>query len=310
MGPGRSLSNGAMRILMSGATGFLGRALEAKLGRQGHRVVTLTRTPAHAEGEAIPWSPEAGRLDPEAVEGFDAVIHLAGEPIAAGRWTEARKQRILESREAGTRLLAGALAHCRKRPGVMVSASAIGIYGDRGDEVLDEHSPPGTGFLPEVCQAWERETAVAAEAGIRVALLRLGLVLGEGGLLARLAPIFKLGLGGRLGDGQQWMSWVSVEDVVGAATFALHADSLEGPVNVVGPAPVRNLEFTRTLGTVLHRPTLMPVPAFAARLAMGEMADALLFASARVAPAALEAAGYPFRHRTLEAALGATLKAA
>lgn len=300
-----------MRILVSGATGFIGSALGAVLGRRGDSVVTLTRTPAHAEGEAVPWAPEAGRLDPEAVSGFDAAIHLAGEPIAAGRWTEARRARILGSRRDGTRLLAQALARCSRPPKVLVSTSGVNYYGERGDEVLTETSGSGEGFLAEVCRAWEAETAVASEAGIRVVTLRIGLVLGQGGLLARLAPLFRMGLGGRLGDGHQWMSWVSLEDLLGIATFALETDGLSGPVNAVGPAPVRNAEFTRTLARALHRPAFVPVPAFAARLALGtQMADELLLSSIRVQPAALLAAGYRFHHETLEAALGASLMAA
>jgi uncharacterized protein len=290
-----------MRVLVSGARGLIGSALLRRLRAGGHETGVLTR---HATGPGeIGWDPAGGRLDATAIEGFDAVVHLAGEPIAA-RWTPARKALIRESRVAGTRLLAGRLADLGRPPRVLVSVSAIGYYGDRGDEVLDEESPPGAGFLPEVCRAWEEAAAPASARGIRVVHPRLGLVLTtRGGVLARLLPLFRLGLGGALGDGRAWWSWVVLEDVIGVLDRALADEALAGPVNVVAPGAVTNRTFTRALGRALGRPALLPVPALALRALFGEMAEGAMLASARVTPARLRAAGHSFRFPGLADAL-------
>jgi hypothetical protein len=277
---------------------MLGKALATR----GHRVTALVRREP-GPGQ-IRWDPVGAGLDPAALRGVDAVVHLAGENIAGGRWTGERKRNLMESRRLGTRLLAEAVAQARDGPKVMVSASAIGYYGERGDELLTEASPAGRGFLPEVAVAWEEGTRPAAAAGVRTASLRIGLLLTpEGGLLQRMLPPFRLGLGGPLGDGTQWMSWIAAEDLVAAFLHALTRDDVRGAVNAVGPEPVRNADFARTLGRVLHRPAVLPVPSFALRLAFGEMADEAILASARVAPTVLQATGFGFRHPKLEPAL-------
>lgn len=292
-----------MKIAVTGSSGLVGSSLVPFLKAGGHEVRRLVRRAPHAPDERR-WDPAGGALDPAALEGLDAVVHLAGESIASGRWTAARKRRILESRAAGTRALAEALARQARRPRALVCASAIGYYGDRGDERLDESSARGSLFLSEVCEAWERAADPARAAGIRVVHLRLGVVLSPaGGALAKMLPPFRLGLGGRLGSGRQVMSWIAIDDVVGAFWRALERDDLSGPVNAVAPAPVDNATFTRVLGRVLGRPTVFPVPAFAARLALGQMADELLLASARVEPRALLASGFAFEHPDLEGAL-------
>jgi len=290
-----------LRVLVSGARGLIGSALLPWLRGRGHETGVLTR---HATGPGeIGWDPAGGTLEARAIEGFDAVVHLAGEPIAA-RWTPVRKMLIRESRVAGTRLLARRLAELERPPRVLVSVSAIGFYGDRGDELLDESSPPGEGFLPEVCRAWEEATAPAAAGGIRVVHPRLGLVLTtRGGALARLLPPFRLGLGGPLGDGRAWWSWVAIEDVIAVLERALADEGLAGAVNVVAPAAETNRVFTRTLGRVIGRPALVPVPALVLRAFFGEMADGALLASARVIPARLQAAGHAFRFPGIEEAL-------
>jgi uncharacterized protein (TIGR01777 family) len=289
-----------MRVSITGATGLIGSALVPALVRDGHDVARVGRT----SGVPLRWDPGTGHVDPEAVAGRDALVHLAGESIASGRWSEARKARIHESRSRGTRVLAEAAARTDPRPAVLVCASAIGFYGDRGEEVLTEASPAGRGFLPEVCRAWEEACAPARDAGIRVAHLRFGMVLSpRGGALARMLLPFRLGAGGVVGSGRQWWSWVALDDVVGAIRHALLTPPVDGPINVAAPNPVTNAEFTRTLGRVLRRPTLVPVPAFAARLAFGEMADALLLASVRVLPRRLQETGFAFRHPLLEGAL-------
>jgi hypothetical protein len=265
-------------------------------------VARLVRALPTAGGD-IPWDPAAGRLDPARLEGLDAVVHLAGENIA-GRWTAAKKARIRSSRVEGTRLLAEALAGLKRPPKTLLCASAIGYYGDRGAELLREESPAGTGFLAEVCREWEAAARPAAEKGLRVVHLRIGVVLSPaGGALARMLMPFKLGLGGRIGSGSQFMSWIASDDLSGVIRHALTTESLRGPVNAVAPQAVTNLEFTQTLGRVLRRPTPFPMPAFAARLAFGEMAEALLLASARVEPTRLVASGYRFRAPELEGAL-------
>jgi uncharacterized protein len=302
-GPARRPWPGVMplRVLVSGARGLIGSALLPVLRARGHETCFLTRR-ATGAGE-IGWDPARGRLEPRVVEGFDAVVHLAGEPIAA-RWTPARKVLIRESRVAGTRLLAGRLAELERPPRVLVSVSAIGLYGDRGDELLDESSAPGTGFLPEVCRAWEAAAAPAAARGIRVVHPRLGLVLTlRGGALARLLPAFRLGLGGPLGNGRAWWSWVVLEDVVGVLERVLADEALVGPVNVVAPGAVTNRVFAGTLGRVLGRPAFLPAPAFALRARFGELADGALLASARVTSARLREVGHAFRFPGLEDAL-------
>ena len=291
-----------MKILVTGASGLVGSALVPFLEAGGHEVARLGRS-APADGD-VRWDPDAGVLDAGALEGFDGVVHLAGENIASGRWTEARKRRIRESRVNGTRLLTETLARLERRPRVLVSASAIGFYGDRGEEELTEGSEPGAGFLSEVCREWEAATEAAEGKGVRVVHARLGVVLSkDGGALAKMLTPFRLGAGGNIGNGRQYMSWITLDDTVAAIGHLLAAESAAGAVNVVAPAPVTNGEFTRTLGRVLRRPTLFPMPGFAARLAFGEMADALLLASTRVKPARLMESGYAFRHGSLEEGL-------
>lgn len=287
----------ARRFLVTGASGLVGSDLVPLLTTGGHEVLRLGRGPAG-------WDPEAGRLDPLLLQGFDGVVHLAGENIAGGRWTPERKARIRQSRVAGTRLLCEHLARLSRPPETLVSASAIGFYGDREDAELTETSHAGRGYLAEVCEDWERATEPARKAGIRVVNLRIGIVLSpKGGALARMLPPFSLGLGGRLGHGRQFMSWISLPDLSAVILRALTDPGLSGPVNAVAPEPVSNREFTRTLGSVLNRPAFLPMPAFAARLAFGELAEALLLAGAKVRPGKLQAAGFTFQHPTLESAL-------
>lgn len=292
-----------MKILISGASGLIGSALVKSCTQAGHEMTRLVRTEPRPGQAELPWDPTAERLDPAGLEGFDAVVHLAGESIAGGRWTRRKKERIRDSRACGTRLLSRTLAQLSAPPAVFASASAIGYYGDRGDETLDEESPPGSGFLGEVCREWEAATQPAAEAGIRVVLLRTGLVLAsQGSALAKMLPIFRWGLGGRLGSGRQYMSWITLDDVLGAIDHILQSNTLAGPVNLVAPQPVTNRQFTRTLGQVLHRPALLPAPAVALRAVLEEMANALLLGSARVVPRRLIDSGYEFRDPTLDAA--------
>jgi uncharacterized protein (TIGR01777 family) len=299
----RFADRGSLRIAVTGASGLVGRALTAFLSTGGHTVLRLVRRPATA-GE-IAWNP-AGVMDVEALEGTDALVHLAGENIAAGRWTGERRRRIRDSRLRGTAALAEAIGRLRRPPRVFISAAAIGIYGDRGDELLDDASPPGPPgwFLGDVCRAWEAATEPARRAGIRVALPRLGAVLSPaGGALAKMLPVFRAGLGGRVGRGRRWMSWMSLEDAVGAMHHALFTDALDGPFNAVAPEPVTNAAFTRTLARVLRRPAVLPVPPVALRAVFGAMADETVLSSARVVPTGLLASGYAFRHPTLEEAL-------
>ncbi len=291
-----------MKIAVSGATGLVGTALTPELESAGHTVIPMVRSGGGSG--AIAWSPKTGEIDAKALEGVDAVIHLAGENIAGGRWTEERKAAIRNSRVNGTSLIARTLAGLANPPKVLISASAIGYFGDRGDQVLTEESPPGDGFLADVCREWEASTAPAEEKGIRVAHLRFGIILSrKGGALAKMLLPFQLGAGGNLGNGRQYMSWITLADITGALRFVLDTDAVSGPVNTVAPAAVTNAEFTKTLGRVLGRPTIVPLPAFAARLLLGEMADALLLASTRVRPGVLEAAGYAFLHPGLEEGL-------
>jgi uncharacterized protein (TIGR01777 family) len=293
-------------VVVSGASGLLGSALLPALTAAGWGHRSLVRR-APAAGE-VRWDPAEGTIDAEALAGVTAAVHLAGEPIAEGRWTADRKARIRRSRVQGTRLLAASLARLPARPEVLVSASAIGIYGDRGDELLDEDSALGTDFLAEVGKEWEAATAPARDAGIRVVHLRFGIILAaDGGALPRMVKPFLLGAGGPIGNGRQWMSWIAIEDAVRIVLRSLEDARMTGPVNAVSPNPVRNSEFAERLGQVLHRPALVPVPAFALRLLFGEMADAALLASQRVAPARLLEGGFEFRHPTLPEALRTVL---
>jgi uncharacterized protein (TIGR01777 family) len=293
------------KILVSGSSGLIGTALLPSLRASGCEVTCLVRGSVSGNGR-IGWDPTRA-LAPESVSGFDAVVHLAGESIV-GRWTEAKKHRILESRVQGTRTLAEALARAPQPPRVLVSASAIGYYGDRGEETLREDSPSGDGFLPEVCREWESAAEPAAEAGIRAARVRFGLVLSRsGGALQKMLLPFRMGVGGNMGNGRQWWSWVDIGDLVGAVQHVINTETLRGPVNVVAPSPVRNAEFTTTLASVLSRPAIFPMPAFAARLVFGQMGDELLLASQRVEPAKLMASGYVFQKPDLRAALEAIL---
>jgi uncharacterized protein (TIGR01777 family) len=290
------------RILVSGVSGPIGTALLASFEPQSPHIVRLVRGSV-SNAAQVSWDSLAP-LSPAAVSGFDAVVHLAGESVV-GRWTEEKRKAIRESRVQGTRHLAAALAQCDVKPRVLVCASAVGFYGNRGDELLGEESPSGLGFLSEVCRQWEGASRIAAEAGIRTVNIRIGLVLSaQGGALGNMLTPFKLGLGGRIGSGRQWWSWIHVDDIVGGIQHAIRTESLSGAVNLVAPNPVRNAEFTKVLASVLGRPAFFPVPEFPLRLAFGKMAaEELLLASARVEPGKLVASGYTFRFRELRAAL-------
>ena len=296
-----------MRILLSGAGGFIGSALRRALRQAGHDVSALSRS-APTDSSAVRWDPATGELDPAALEGFDAVVHLAGEGIGDRRWNEAHKRRVRESRIQGTTLLSRKLAEAKEPPSVLLAASAIGYYGDRGGEILIESAPAGGGFLAGVVQAWEESTAPARDAGIRVVTMRSGLVLdGGGGVLKRQLIPFRLGVGGKLGAGRQYWSWITLEDEVRAMQHLLEAD-VSGAVNLTAPNPVTNAEFTTAVGRVLSRPTLLSVPPIALEVLLGkEMATELLFFSQRVVPSKLEGSGFHFRHPELEPALRAVL---
>ncbi len=288
-----------LRVAISGASGLMGSALAPFLTSGGHQVVKLVRGHSAGDGEAL-WRPDAGLARPESLPSIEAVVHLAGENLAAGRWTQRRKALIERSRIEGTRCLVRSLARVERRPATLVCASAVGVYGDRGDTLLDEASEPGSGFLAETCRAWEAAAEEAERLGIRVVQLRFGIVLSPaGGALAKMLPPFRLGVGGPIGDGRQFMSWVSLDDAVGAIHHALMEPSLSGPVNAVAPAAVSNRQFSQALGAVLRRPALLPIPRAAARLALGEMADEMLLASTRVRPAKLERSGFAFHDRDL-----------
>lgn len=298
----------SLRVAVTGATGLVGSALVSALREAGHRVDRLTRRAPAPGSTDVRWDPARGQLDPGALEGVDAVVHLAGEPIAALRWTPAVKARIRGSRVDGTRLLAETLARLSRRPRVLVSTSGVGYYGDRGDAPLTEESPPGAGFLADVCRAWEAAADPARAAGIRVVHPRVGVVLaGHGGALPRIALPFRLGAGGVIGSGRQYWSWIELGDLVRVLELCLALDALAGPVNAVAPAPATNRELTGVLGRVLGRPTWIPFPAPAVRLLLGEMGQALLLDSARVLPRRLERAGFRFRHPELERALRVAL---
>lgn len=293
-----------MTIVVSGSRGLVGSALVRSLAEEGHIVVRLVRSATGVPGVDSRWDPATGAVDPRSVEGCDALVHLAGESIAGSAWTAERKRRIRDSRVEATRLLCASLLRMDRPPTSLLCASAVGYYGDRGDETLREDSPPGNGFLAEVCRDWEDAAETAARGGIRVVRLRFGMVLSpHGGALARMLPPFRAGLGGRLGSGRQHVSWIALDDVVAALKHVMRTPSLEGPVNVTAPHPVDNRELTRTLERVLARPARVPVPAFALRLAFGEMADALLLSSTRAVPARLLDSGYAFRFPSLEGAL-------
>lgn len=297
-----------MDVLVSGSTGLIGTALVAALRREGHRVVRLVRSGGGGRDE-VRWDPAAGTIEAEKLEGIDAVVHLAGEGIAEGRWNVEKKARIMDSRKQGTGLLARTLAGMVTPPGVMVSTSATGYYGDRGNELLSESSTPGELFLSKVCVEWEAAAEPARAAGIRVVHPRIGIVLStKGGALKQTLPIFKLGLGGKIGSGRQYWSWISLDDVVGSLIHAIETDPLSGPVNVVAPDAPTNAEYTKVLGSVLNRPTLFPLPAPAAKLMLGEVADELLLPSARVEPVRLQETGYRYRHPKLEGAFQQLLK--
>jgi uncharacterized protein len=297
-----------MKILVTGATGLVGTALVAALAREGHTVCRLVRSGTKSRGGAagtfdVPWDSETGNLGGAAV-GAEAVVNLAGASIVAGRWTNARKKLLRTSRVDATRSLVKALGKMNAKPTVLVSASAVGFYGNRGDETLTEDSSPGNDFLSNLTKEWEAEVLHAEEFGTRVVLARFGIILaGTGGALPEMMLPFKFGLGGRIGDGKQWLSWITLDDVVAILRLALITGDLRGPINIVAPEPVRNADFAKELAKAMNRPAIFPAPAFALRLAMGEMADALLLASQRVVPQKLTSAGYSFASRNLKDAL-------
>jgi hypothetical protein len=296
-----------MKILVSGASGLVGAALTPQLESAGHSVCRLARPASNSQGAPgrnVSWNPATGELDLQAAEGAEAVIHLAGAGIADGRWTAARKALLRGSRVDATRQLLDGLARLRQPPRTFICASAIGYYGSRGDEVLTESSAPGGDFLAVLCREWEGAAQGAERLGMRMVILRFGIILARaGGALPRILMPFRLGIGGKLGSGRQWMSWVALQDITDLILFALDHQEIQGPVNAVAPTPVRNWEFAEVLGRVMHRPSFFPTPAFALRLAVGEMADALLLSSQRVAPERATQAGYSYRYAALDEAL-------
>ena len=297
-----------MKIAITGATGLIGSALSRSLASDGHEVVPVVRRPVAAGESAITWDPDAGTIDAAAFEGIDAVVHLAGAGIGDKRWSDEYKRIVLESRTKGTDLLARTLAGLDRKPSVLVSGSAIGIYGDTGDTAVTEDGPHAKDFLASVCEQWEAAALPADDAGIRVPFLRTGIVLSpDGGALAKLLPLFKLGVGGRMGSGRQWWSWITLADEIGVIRWLLD-NEISGPVNATAPNPCTNRDLTKVLGEVLHRPTLFPVPSFGPKLLLGgELADALLFTSSRVLPGVLSDNNFTFAHPTLEGALRAIL---
>lgn len=297
-----------MNVLVSGSRGLLGSELIPRLKANGHQVRRLVRSAKDAGPSDFIWDPMKGEIQGE-LKGIDAVIHLAGESIASGRWTDEKKKQIRDSRIKGTTFLSETIASLQPPPKVFICASAIGYYGDRGAEVLDEMSTAGTGFLADLCKDWENSTKAAKDAGIRVVNVRIGVSLSpKGGALGKMLLPFQLGAGGNVGNGRQYMSWISIDDVAQAMVFCLETDSLSGPVNLTAPEPVPNSEFTRALGAVLHRPTIFPMPDFAARLALGEMADELLLSSAQVLPKKLQEAGFQFQYPEIQGALQHVIK--
>ncbi len=298
-----------MRVLVSGSSGLVGTALRERLAAAGHTVERLRRGVGPSRPGWVTWDPSVNMFDPVAAEGADAVVNLAGASIADGRWTEKRKRVLRSSRVDATRHLVGELGKLKSPPKVFVSASAIGYYGNRGDEVLTEKSEPAEDFLGRLSQEWEAEAQGAAKFGARVVILRIGVVLAaQGGALAKMLPPFKFGAGGPMGSGRQWMSWIALPDLLAVIERALTDAGLEGPVNAVAPGPVSNRDFARALGRVLHRPAFAPLPGFVARVLFGEMADALLLSSTRVMPERLQTASFPFQHPEVEGALRAVLQ--
>ncbi|HEX7723156.1 MAG TPA: TIGR01777 family oxidoreductase [Pyrinomonadaceae bacterium] len=291
-----------MKIAIAGASGLIGSALIPILQSEGNQITRLVRS-SPKPGE-IEWHPNQDEVSAQSLEGFACVINLAGENIAGGRWTDDQKRKIRDSRVNGTHLLSEAIGKMNSKPTAFICASATGIYGDRDDETLDEQSESGGGFLAGVCREWEQATEPASKAGVRVVNLRMGPVLArEGGMLSKLLTPFKMGMGGKVGSGKQYISWVALDDAVNAIKLAIDDESIHGPINIVSPNPVRNEEFTKTLGHVLNRPTALAMPAFAARLAFGEMADEMLLASQKVMPKRLSQAGFQFQYPTLESAM-------
>jgi uncharacterized protein (TIGR01777 family) len=290
-----------LHVAVTGASGLVGSSLCAFLSTAGHRVSRIGRDP---ETSDITWDPSTNTIDWSALEGLDAVIHLAGESILGLRWTRAKKRRILESRVSGTRMIAEGLSRLERPPRVLISASAVGFYGDRGEEIVEEESGPGTGFLADVCQNWERASDAASNAGIRVVNLRIGMVLSAtGGALAAQRPVFTLGLGGRFGSGNQAISWITLDDLVYAIHFLMHREDLSGPVNATAPRSVTNAGFARALGRVLSRPAFLPVPGFALKAALGEMAQEMMLGGAHARPGVLTRAGFEFSQPDLMSAL-------
>jgi len=303
------MSSISRKTLVSGGSGLLGTALRQALTARDAEVLQLVRRQPASAGE-LKWEPEASSpiADPERLEGLNAAIHLSGSNVAGRRWTPAYKREIQRSRVESTRALATVLARLRQPPKAFLVASACGVYGDRKDEILDEQSSAGKGFLAELCQEWEAATRPAEEAGIRVVHLRFGVVLTPGGgALGKMLPLFRLGLGGRLGSGKQWMSWIGLADAVAAALFAMETPELAGPLNLTAPEPVTNAQFTRALARAVHRPAILPAPAIALRIFLGEMANEALLASERAVPAKLMNAGFQFAHPTVDEALTAVL---
>ena len=298
------MSNQIESVAISGATGLVGTALHGLLTSEGKSVSAISRREGGTYEDSIIWDPESGLANPARLESIDAVVHLAGENIAGGRWNDTVKRKIRNSRVHGTRNLVKSIAAVEKRPKVLVCASAIGFYGDRGAQEMNETSAAGKGFLPEVCEEWEAEANAAKELGLRVVNVRIGVVLSpKGGALAKMLLPFKLGAGGIVGSGKQYWSWIGLHDLTRVIAHCINDDSLEGPVNAVSPQPLTNKEFTKVVGSVLHRPTLIPLPAFMAKIVLGEMAEALLLASTRVVPAKLQKSGFTFDHGDLDSCL-------
>lgn len=295
-------------VLISGASGFVGTHLTELLLEKGYKVIKLTRSLTGSSDDQVYWNPAKGEIELESLQDLDAVVHLAGENIV-GRWTDHKKAKIENSRVLGTKLLSESLAKLNKKPKVLISASAIGYYGNRGDEILSEESTPGEGFLADVSLKWENATEAANDAGIRVINLRIGMVLGlDGGALEKMLLPFRIGIGGKIGEGKQYWSWIAIDDLIGIIYYLLRNEDLKGPVNAVAPNPVTNSEFTFALGRVLNRPTILPLPAFAARVLLGEMADETMLSSARVKPQKLLDSGYKFKYPELQQTLNSILK--